>query len=62
MSVAAPAMRDELGWTDSQKGLVLSSFYWGYASGQIPASFYAQVYYLLLPLYCHIDLRILCTL
>ena len=43
MSVAAPKMRDDLGWSDSQKGLVLSSFYWGYAAGQIPASYIAQV-------------------
>lgn len=34
MSVAALEMQQSLGWTDSQKGLALSAFYWGYASGQ----------------------------
>lgn len=29
MSVAVKAMADELGWTSAQKGLILSSFYWG---------------------------------
>eukprot|EP00601_Ochromonadales_sp_CCMP2298_P008990 CAMPEP_0173197612 /NCGR_PEP_ID=MMETSP1141-20130122/16258_1 /TAXON_ID=483371 /ORGANISM="non described non described, Strain CCMP2298" /LENGTH=548 /DNA_ID=CAMNT_0014122373 /DNA_START=228 /DNA_END=1874 /DNA_ORIENTATION=+ len=42
MSVAAQKMRDELGWSESEKGLVLSSFYWGYTLGQIPASIYTQ--------------------
>lgn len=44
MSVAAQDMRDELNWSETQKGLVLSSFYWGYALGQIPASRYASIY------------------
>lgn len=44
ISVAAQDMRDELHWTESQKGFVLSSFYWGYAVGQIPASRVAQRY------------------
>ena len=39
MSVAAQSMRDELVWTETQKGYVLSAFYWGYALGQIPASY-----------------------
>lgn len=43
MSVAVSAMQEELGWSDVQKGYVLSSFYWGYTIGQIPASLYAQV-------------------
>ena len=38
MSVAALAMKKDLGWTDSQKGLALSAFYWGYAGGQILAA------------------------
>ena len=42
MSVAAPQMKVDLNWTEVQKGYVLSSFYWGYALGQLPASFYAQ--------------------
>lgn len=44
MSVAAQLMRSELKWTEAQKGLVLSSFYWGYALGQIPSSKFAQFY------------------
>jgi len=44
MSVAASDMKDELGWSDAEKGLVLSSFYWGYAVGQIPASRLIQKY------------------
>ena len=36
ISVAAEAMKPELGWTEVQKGLVLSAFYWGYMAGQIP--------------------------
>ena len=39
MSVAAQSIRDELEWNETQKGYVLSSFYWGYALGQIPASY-----------------------
>ena len=39
MSVAASSMVDDLDWTEIQKGTVLSAFYWGYALGQIPASY-----------------------
>lgn len=38
MSVAALAMRNDLGWTDAEKGLALSAFYWGYAGGQVLAA------------------------
>jgi len=41
MSVAAEDMQDELFWTDSEKGLMLSSFYMGYAVGQVPAALVA---------------------
>jgi len=44
MSVAAQKMRDDLDWSEADKGLVLSSFYWGYTVGQIPASMIAQTY------------------
>jgi sugar phosphate permease len=44
MSVAAPAMMEDLGWSEAEKGFVLSAFYWGYTLGQIPASYYAQAY------------------
>lgn len=43
MSVAVIQMATEFAWTDYQKGLMLSSFYWGYAIGQIPAN--VLVYY-----------------
>ena len=43
MSVAVIQMCLEFGWTDHQKGLMLSSFYWGYTVGQIPANI--LVYY-----------------
>ena len=43
MSVAAPKMTEDLNWSESQKGYVLSAFYWGYAAGQIPFSRLAQV-------------------
>lgn len=43
MSVAAPRIAAELDWTPVEAGLVLSSFYWGYAIGQVPASLASQV-------------------
>jgi len=39
MSVAAKAMMNDFSWTETQRGSVLSSFYWGYSLGQIPASY-----------------------
>lgn len=44
ISIAAPKMAEDLGWSETQKGFVLSAFYWGYAAGQIPASRFAQYY------------------
>eukprot|EP01032_Pedospumella_encystans_P007676 gene7676-9182_t len=44
MSVAAVKMEDDLDWSESQKGFVLSAFYWGYTIGQIPASRFCQLY------------------
>ena len=41
ISVAAQDMRDDLGWSETDKGYVLSSFYWGYAFGQVPSSLLA---------------------
>jgi MFS transporter, ACS family, solute carrier family 17 (sodium-dependent inorganic phosphate cotransporter), other len=37
ISVAAVKMEESLGWTSTQKGLVFSSFYIGYALGQMPS-------------------------
>eukprot|EP01036_Dinobryon_divergens_P026695 gene26696-35372_t len=44
MSVAVKAIAEDLGWSIDQKGLILSSFYWGYTIGQIPAAKFAQLY------------------
>lgn len=44
LSVAASDIVDSQGWSENQKGLLLSSFYWGYAIGQIPASRLIQLY------------------
>eukprot|EP01038_Epipyxis_sp_PR26KG_P017930 gene17930-25087_t len=44
MSVAAQRMRDDFDWSETQKGLVLSSFYWGYAAGLLPSSRLTQIY------------------
>ncbi|RYG99618.1 MFS transporter [archaeon] len=44
ISVAAEDMKDDLNWSEAEKGLVLSSFYWGYALGQVPASRLVQIY------------------
>ena len=37
MSVAVIPMAKELGWTATERGLVSSAFFWGYALTQIPA-------------------------
>jgi sugar phosphate permease len=42
MSIAAPKMKDVLNWTEKEKGYVLSSFFWGYAISQIPATIIAE--------------------
>eukprot|EP01038_Epipyxis_sp_PR26KG_P017929 gene17929-25086_t len=44
MSVAAQRMRDDFDWSEAQKGIVLSSFYWGFAAGLLPSSKLAQIY------------------
>ena len=35
ISVGVDAMKDELSWSVYDQGLILSSFFWGYAIGQI---------------------------
>lgn len=42
ISVAVQDMKDDLNWTEYEKGLILSSFYWGYALGQIPITLIAS--------------------
>lgn len=44
MSVAVVKIADELDWSEGDKGLMLSAFFWGYALGQIPASYLASIY------------------
>lgn len=44
MSIGVQDIRDELNWSEAEKGVVLSAFYWGYAIGAVPASKIAQVY------------------
>lgn len=39
MSVAVIPMAEELGWTATDRGLVSSAFFWGYALTQIPAGY-----------------------
>ena len=43
MSVSAPTMKDKFDWSESQRSYALSSFFFGYALGQIPFSKLAQV-------------------
>lgn len=44
LSVAVLDMKDALNWSDADKAWVLSSFYWGYAIGQLPAGWLTQQY------------------
>jgi hypothetical protein len=44
LSIAASEIVDDLGWSDYQKGYLLSSFFWGYSVGQIPSTLIAQRY------------------
>jgi ACS family sodium-dependent inorganic phosphate cotransporter len=41
MSVAVIPMAKELGWSATDRGLVSSSFFWGYSLTQIPAGYLA---------------------
>ena len=38
VSMAVTVLADDLGWSDTEKGVLLSSFFWGYAIGQVPWS------------------------
>ena len=42
ISSAISSMKVKFNWTEAQRGLVLSSFYWGYTLGQVPISRYMQ--------------------
>lgn len=37
MSIAVERMKDDLNWSEAEKGLALSAFFWGYAAGQMPS-------------------------
>ena len=37
-------MAEELGWSATDRGLVSSAFFWGYALTQIPAGFVSTKY------------------
>lgn len=41
-SVAVVKMKEQFGWDEYREGLLLSSFYWGYASGQLPSNYIIQ--------------------
>jgi ACS family sodium-dependent inorganic phosphate cotransporter len=41
MSVAVIPMANELGWSATERGLVSSSFFWGYSLTQVPAGWLA---------------------
>lgn len=42
-SVAVVQMKEDFGWTEDQRGLMLSAFYWGYAAGQLPSALLVQI-------------------
>ena len=42
MSVACETLKDLYGWSNDEKGLVLSSFYMGYMPGMLPAGMIAR--------------------
>lgn len=44
LSEAAEPMQRRYGWSEATKGLVLSSFFWGYVAGQVPGGLAAQRY------------------
>ena len=43
-SLLVQKMRGDLAWTEYEKGVFLSTFYFGYGCGKIPACFMAQKY------------------
>jgi MFS family permease len=42
LATAAPLIRDELGLSNTQLGLLLSAFFWSYSPGQLPAGWLAE--------------------
>ena len=42
LATAGPLLRDQLGLSNTQLGLLLSSFFWSYTPGQLPAGWLAE--------------------
>jgi MFS family permease len=42
LAIAGPLIRDQLGLSNTQLGLLLSAFFWSYAPGQLPAGWLAE--------------------
>jgi MFS family permease len=42
LATAGPLIRDQLGLTNTQLGLLLSAFFWSYTPGQLPAGWLAE--------------------
>jgi ACS family sodium-dependent inorganic phosphate cotransporter len=42
LSVAVIVMQERFGWSETTKGLVMSSFFWGYLAMQVPAGWLAN--------------------
>ena len=42
LSLAAEPMQQHFGWSETTKGVVLSSFFWGYVPGQVPGAVLAR--------------------
>jgi MFS family permease len=42
LATAGPLIRDQLGLSNTQLGLLLSAFFWSYAPGQLPAGWLAE--------------------
>lgn len=49
-------------WDESQQGLILSSYYWGYLISQIPAGRISEVFSAKWVMFTAIVLNIICTL
>jgi ACS family sodium-dependent inorganic phosphate cotransporter len=49
-------------WNESQQGLILSSYYWGYLISQIPAGRISEVYSAKWVMFTAVILNIICTL
>lgn len=62
ISVAVIGMEDSFNYSEEQTGLILSSFYWGYATGQLPVGWLIQQHGAKLILGCSIFIPAVLTL